>query len=171
MEDIASRTAAPHGDSVVFHPVPSLGNQLLPADDVLLDIVREAAFTTPVTVATTAGSSGLSWLRPYARLDGLHWRVVPAGNPAPDPSVLRANLLDRNEYRGYADSEVVIEHVTRVMGFLYLSAFRTLMEAETANGNVDGCKTIQSRVLALLPPSRLATATAAYPRFEGICGP
>lgn len=170
-EGAGSRTAGPRLDSVVFHPVPSGGSQPLPADDVQLDIVREAAFTTPVTVATTAGSSGLSWLGPFARLDGLHWRVVPVRNPVPDPSVLRANLLDRNEYRGYADSEVVIDDVTRVMGFLYLSAFKTLMEAERANGNVDGCRTIQSRVLALLPPSRLATATAAYPQFDGICGP
>ena len=168
-EDTGTRSTMPHLDSLVFRPVPSVGNQPLPADDVLLDIVREAAFTTPVTVAMTAGSSGLSWLRPYARVDGLHWRVVPARNPLPDPSVLRANLLDRNEYRGYRDSAVVLDDVTRTMGFLYLGAFQTLMEAENANGNVTGCQAIRARVLALLPPSRLATATAAYPRFDSIC--
>jgi hypothetical protein len=87
----------------------------------------------------------------------------------PDPSVLRANMLDRNEYRGYADPAVVLDGVTRIMGFLYLGGFRTLMEAEKANGNVAGCQAAQARVLALLPPSRLATATAPYPRFDGIC--
>lgn len=156
-------------DSAVFHPVPGIGNQLLPADDVLLDVVRAAAFTTPVTVATTAGSSGLSWLRPYARLDGLHWRVVPVRNPVPDPSVLRANMLERNAYRGYADSTIVLDDVTRGMGFLYRDAFRSLMEAEMAAGNVSGCQAIAIRVRALLPDSRLAAARAAPPPLERIC--
>jgi hypothetical protein len=78
-------------------------------------------------------------------------------------------LLDRNEYRGYADPAVVLDDVTRIMGFLYLSAFRTLMEAEKANGNAAGCRAAQARVLAVLPPSRLATAAAPYPQFDRIC--
>jgi hypothetical protein len=169
-EDAGLQRGTPRVDSVVFHPTPSISNQLLPADDVFLGIVRAAGFGTPVTIAKTAGGSGLAWLQPNGRDDGLHWRLVPTTRPPPDASVLRANLLGHNEYRGYADSEILIDDVTRIMGFLYLSAFRTLMEAEKANGNVDGCQATRARVLTLLPPARLATGAAPFPRFDEICG-
>jgi len=168
-ENPGVRVGTPLLDSVVFHPMPSVGNQLLPADDVFLDIVRKSAFRTPVTVARTAGSSGLSWLAPYARDDGLHSQLVPVHNPRPEAEVLRANLLDRNEYRGYADSTIVLDDVTRTMGFLYRTAFKTLLEAELASGNVAGCQAIAARLNAMLPPARIATARAAPPRLE-ICG-
>ena len=155
-------------DSVLLRPVPSVGKEVLPADDVFLDIVRAAGFRLPVTVATTAGKS--AWLQPHAREDGLHWRLVPAVNPPPDPAVLRANLLDRNEYRGYADSTVVLDDVTRRMGFLYLNAFRTLLEAEMTAGNVAGCQAIAARVRVMLPSSRLTTAKDVPPPIERICG-
>ena len=169
-EDALVRGDSRSLDSVVFRPVPSMGNQLLPADDVMLDIVRSSAFTTPVTVASTAGSSGLSWLAPYARVDGLHWRVVPFERPLPDRAVLRANLLERNEYRGYADSTIVLDDVTRRMGQLYRDAFNSLLSAEAAAGNVAECIAMATRIEGWLPASRLRLAGTPVPALRPACG-
>ena len=169
-DDRAVPAVAAGTDSVVFRPVPQFADQPLAAENVMLEIVKASGFTTPVTVSLTAGPSGLAWLRPHARMDGFHWRIVPAHNPRPDVALLRANLLARNRYRGYADSAVMLDDVTRVMGSLYLESFKTLMEGEMATGNVDGCREIEARVRALLPSLRLTSARGAPPPIASICG-
>jgi hypothetical protein len=169
-EDPSVRGDTGSPDSVAFRPVPSMGNYLLPADDVFLDIVRSSAFTTPVTVATTAGNGGLSWLAPYARVDGVHWRVVPVQSPLPDRAVLYANLFGGSEYRGYADSTIVLDDVTRRMGQLYREAFTTLLSAEAAAGNVAECISLATRIEALLPSSRLMIAGNPVPPLRPACG-
>jgi hypothetical protein len=121
----------------------------------MMDIVRAAAFSTPVTVSRTAGSTGLAWLSPNARSDGLHYTLVPVQNPPADGELLRGNLLQRNEYRGFADSTVVLDGVTRIMGSLYRDAFRTLVEAEAAAGRISSCLTVAARADSLLPPRRV----------------
>ena len=143
-------------DSVMFRPQPDFGNQPLPADDVVLDIVRSSSFAEPITISRTTGSNGLAWLRPNARPDGMHWTIVPARNPAADPELLRENLLQRNEYRGYADSTIVLDDVTRIMGSLYRDAFVPLLEAEAGAGAISDCLALAARVDSLLPPRRLA---------------
>ena len=160
----------PHLDSVVFKPEPPFGGQPLPADDVVMDIVRAAAFRTPVTVSRTAGPSGLAWFRQNARTDGMHWRLVPAHNPPADPALLRENLLQRNEYRGYADSTIVLDDVTRIMGALYRDAFRALIEAESAAGNAGGCQALAVRVDSLLPPRRLTSSATELTALDLSCG-
>jgi hypothetical protein len=135
-----------------------------------MDIVHEAAFRTPVTVSRTAGPSGLAWLRPNARVDGLHWSLVPAPNPPLDPALLRENLLQRNEYRGYADSTIVLDDVTRIMGALYRDAFRALIQAESAAGNAGGCQALAARVDSLLPPRRLTSSSTALTALDLSCG-
>ena len=148
-------TGVAEADSVVFRPRPQFGGEPLSADDVMMDIVRASSFLTPVTVSRTAGATGLAWLQPNARSDGMHHTLVPLRNPAADPELLRENLLQRNEYRGFADSSVVLEPVTMIMGSLYRDAFRTLIEAESRTGSVTSCLTLAARVDSLLPPRRV----------------
>ena len=90
-------------------------------------------------------------------------------NPARRPDLLRENVLREKRYRGYADSSVVIDDVTRRIGLLYLNGFRALLEAEMAAGNVAGCQDVYLRVSALLPAARLAQAGEPSPSIEGIC--
>lgn len=156
-------------DSVVFKLRPAYGGDVLPADDVVLDIVRAAGFEIPVTVSVTAGSSGLGWLAPNARLDGLHWRLVPQRNPRPDASLLRENLLGKGEFRGYADSTIVLDDVTVIMGNLYRESFRSLGEAESAAGNFEECRNLAARVEKLIPRDRLYAGRPAPPRVDWSC--
>ena len=163
------RTDATRLDSVVFRIRPAYGGDVLPADDVVLDIVRAAGFDTPVTVSVTAGSSGLAWLQPNARVEGMHWRLVPDSNPKPDTALLRENLLGKGEFRGYADSTIMLDDVTVTMAYLYRDAFRTLGEAEYAAGNAEECRNLAARVDRLIPPARLTAGRPAPPRTDWSC--
>lgn len=162
-----SRTGQP--DSVVFKPVPPFGGEPVPADDVVLDIVRAASFGVPIAISRTAGPSGLGWLQPNARADGLHWLIVPAGDPEADTALLRENLLQRNEYRGYADSTIVLDDVTRIIGSLYRNAFTALIGAEGAAGRISDCLALAARVDSLLPVGRVTTSTRPSAGFEVSC--
>src|SRR6185436_2423356 len=100
------------------------------ADVVLLDIVRTNAWRRPLCFAATAGREGMGWLAPYARLEGLHWRIIPVPDVRVDRDLLRANLLERHEYRGYANPSVELDDVSRNIGALYVSALKPLLDAE-----------------------------------------
>jgi hypothetical protein len=163
-----SSTGVPESDSVVFKPRPQYGGEPLPADDVMMDIVRASSFLTPVTVSRTSGPSGLAWFQPNARSDGMHFTLVPVRNPPADVELLRESLLQRNEYRGFADPTVVLEPVTKIMGSLYRDAFRTLIEAESTAGSITSCRALAARVDSLLPPRRV---TPSQPTSLGAsCG-
>ncbi|MGH9204071.1 MAG: hypothetical protein ACRD2A_22825, partial [Vicinamibacterales bacterium] len=142
-------------DAITVRPRPLYGGVLSEADVVLLDIVSTNQWRVPLTFAITVGDGGMGWLKPYGRLEGLYWRVVPVADVRVDPEVLRANLLGRYEYRGYADDSVRIDDVSRMIGLQYVSAFGTLLEAEEARGAMDRCREAKERLLAVLPPGRL----------------
>ena len=134
---------------------PTFGDRMLIGDLVLLDIVRTNAWRRPLTFAISAQRGGMSWLEPYGRLDGLFWRIVPTRNPPVSDSLLRDNL-SRNVLRGYADTSVVIEDVTRNFGVIYHQAVAVLLDAESANREL--CLRDLARLLAAVPPQRLGPA-------------
>jgi len=142
---------------------------MLPADWILVDIVRNNAWRDPLTVAITVGFNGLSWLEPYARLDGLYWRIVPVRSPRTDPHTLRANLLDRAEYRGYADPSIRLEDVSRTLGLQYFPALKALLDAEVADGARDRCRDAVTRLFTKLPPERLGVPDHDRDEIEARC--
>jgi len=120
--------------------------------------VRTNAWRRPLTFSITIGQ-GASWLEPFARLDGLHYRLVPLEHPGLNARTLRTNLLSHN-FRGFADSAVVIDDVTRNMGMVYFRAFGALLDADAGAGSSDPavtqCRDDLSRIRSLIPPERLA---------------
>ena len=70
-------------------------------------------------------------------------------------STLRVNLLRTYEYRGYADSGVRLDDVTRLMGQHYLPAFMELARAEYGRGEPARCRETARAMHRLLPPARL----------------
>ncbi len=134
---------------------PTFGNEFIPADSVLLDIVRTNAWRRPLAFAITGGNSAMAWLEPFGRLEGLHWRIVPVAHLGPDRERLRRNLLDRYEYRGYADASVTIEDTSRTIAVQYLTAFGALLDADIAHTDLDRCREAASKLLAVFPPQRL----------------
>ena len=155
--------------AITVRPQPMFGKDVLPADVVLVDVVRTNEWRHPLSVAITAGPEGTGWLAPFRRLEGLHWRIVPAATAPPDRELLRTNLLERHEYRGYADRSVRLDDVSRNMGMLYFTPARALLEAERAAGATDRCRDTKTALFAKLPPDRLAMPASDRAELEALC--
>jgi hypothetical protein len=121
----------------------------------LLDIVRTNGWRRPITFSTTATRSGMTWLEPYARREGMYWRVVPVKHPTANAVALRHNLLTLNSYRGYADSTVFLDDVSARFGALYYEALSELVAMDRAAGDSVACRAAVAKMVAAVPPARL----------------
>lgn len=157
--------------AITVRPRPTVGTRIIPADVVLLDVLSTNRWRDPVTFAITVGDGALGWLKPYARLEGLFWRIIPVDNLRADLDILRANLLERYEYRGYADPAIRIDDVSRMMGLQYFTAFSALLESEEARGATDRCREARTKLFAALPPDRLALPARDREEIEARCRP
>jgi hypothetical protein len=158
-------------DSLRVRPVSRYGSAMTAADWVLLDIVRNNAWRRPITVSTTAGEDGLGWLKPYARLEGLFWRIVPVGHPRSDAELIRTNLRTGYELRGFADPRVKIDDGTRAIGGVYLYALESVLDADRANGDAARCIAELKAVTANVPPERLGYSAADRDEIQHRCQP
>jgi hypothetical protein len=155
--------------SITVRVAPTMGgNYILLQDLVLLQILENNHWRRPLCFSTTGNEPGLPGLTPYARLDGLFWRIVPLANPPVDPGILRANLLETYRYRGYADPNVPLDEVSRGLGLNYYPPLVALAEAEYAAGG-DQCLQSRERVLRELPLSRLQPDAKLRQEIEGTC--
>ncbi len=139
-------------DTVRFHPV----GDLLGQDRVALDILRLNRWRRPVLMACTVAPDNLPWLHPFARLDGLAWRVVPTDDPTIwDVDHFRAQLLTRVRYAGLADTTIRLDETSRLMGSNYAAALFQLALAELHRGRLDLARSTLSFMEAHTPPARI----------------
>jgi len=143
-------------ESIRLDVRPASGERMLPAEVVLLDIIRHNDWKRPLTFAITGTRSAMEWLASYGRLDGLYYRVVPISDPAPDAALLRANLLQKAEYRGYADTRVPLGDVNVIMGLLPYYGAAALLSADDSAHEIDQCRADRRALLEMLPPARLS---------------
>jgi hypothetical protein len=147
--------------SITLDVRPANSRRMLPAEIVLLDIVRTNAWKRPLTFAITGTRSAMEWLAPYGRLDGLFYRVVPLRDPPADPDILRTNLLETAQYRGYGDAAVATDTESRTMGLASYAGLAELLQADGAGGLLDQCRLDRTAILTKLPFDRLR-APAEY---------
>jgi len=166
---LAPPTSLP--ESITLRVRPVSGTHMLPAEIVLLDIVRTNRWQRPLTFAITGTKSAMEWLGAYGRLDGLHFRIVPVRDPPSDPTMLRAHLLENAQYRGYADPSVAIDDVSRTMGMQSYAGLLGLLEAEMARGAPEACAADRRALLAKLPLNRLTPPPEYRQQIESACGP
>jgi hypothetical protein len=139
-------------DTVRFHPTAPLFAQ----DRVALDILRLVRWRRPIFMACTVASSSLPWLWPYARLDGLAFRIVPSTDPSVwDVDHLRHQLLERVSYAGIADTTVTMDADTRKICSNYLAALAQLASAELQRGRTDDAIATLRFIDRHTPPARL----------------
>jgi hypothetical protein len=150
---LAEGTAVP--DTIALDATPTADDFVLPVDLVMLDILRTNRWRRPLCFSLTVDEAGMSWLRRYRRLDGLHWRIVPVTDPAVDVETLRRNLLETYIYRGYADPAVRIDPVSRNMGLLYQAPFLALIRALRERGAAAGLREATVKYVDALPCARL----------------
>lgn len=170
----ASRLGQPlgdgiRGDSVTIKPAPMYGDVAMVQDVVLTDLVRTNQWRRPLAFAITFGSIP-QWLRPYARLEGLYWRIIPTAGVRTDAALLRENLFERYQYRGFADSSTVIDDTSRMIGFQYYSALLTLLDTLQEGGHVPECRTVYGAFTKFVPIERLALPPEVEQRVRGKCG-
>jgi len=165
---LAPATTLPNSISLTVRPAYSA--YMLPAEIVLLDIVRTNAWRRPLAFAITGGEGAMEWLKPYGRIEGFHSRVVPVPNQPADPRVLRTHLFDMAQYRGFADASIPIDDVSRRMGLLSYALLSTLLSADAANAALDACRADRSALLAHLPFDRLTAPPEFRRPIEAACG-
>ena len=132
-------------------------------------MVRNNAWRRPLAVSATAGEDGLGWLKPYARLEGVFWHIVPVEHPGIDTDLIRTNLRQRYELRGFADATVQIEQPTQAIGGVYLYALQSLLNAERASGDFARCSADLTAVSARVPPERLGYSASDRDELRGRC--
>jgi hypothetical protein len=148
---------------------PQYGTEMMPADVVLLDIARTNRWQRPLCFAITATRQAMAWLDRYGRLDGLYWRVVPMADPPVDTPLLRANLLERADYGGYADSTIQLEDVSKTLGIQSYVAVAGLLEAEQKAGDFRRCQEDAATIFARLPPARLGLPASYVDKLRSQC--
>jgi hypothetical protein len=166
----AADTLVVLADGVTVRPRPLYGTDWLVADGVLLDIVRTNAWRDPVCFSGTGGPEVLGWLAAHARPEGLHACVTKVPNAPVDRGLLRANLLERAVYRGYADPRVAIDETARNLGALSVDALGTLLGADRAAGDVARCRDDARRLFRVLPPERVGYTAPQRAELEARCG-
>jgi len=98
---------------------------------VVLDLLRLNRWRRPVYLASTVMRDHVPWLWPYARLDGLAFRVIPSDDPAVwDVDHLRTQLFERVRYQGLADPTVRMDVDSRAMSGNYTAALFQLAWAQ-----------------------------------------
>jgi hypothetical protein len=168
-QDLGLPADTPMPDSITLDAKPTAGSLVLPADLVMLDMLRANRWRRPLCFSVTVGQQGMGWLQPYGRLDGLFWRVVPVANAPVDLATLRTNLLETYVYRGYADPGVVLDDVTRQIGTLYTMPFMTLLNEERERGGIDRCRAAAARLEAAIPRARLGGGAPTKAAAQAIC--
>jgi hypothetical protein len=156
--------------SITVHVAPTMaGKYVLLQDLVLLQILRRGQWHRPLCFSVTAQQPGLPGLAPYARLDGIFWRIVPHAEPPANLAVLRENLLETYRYRGYADPSTPLDEVSRMLGVNYYAPLVALARAEAARGRSGQCRQWRDAVLRALPLSRLEPDRDLRQEIEAAC--
>ncbi len=161
-------TALP--DSLRLRVTPSYGGRyLVNSDQVILKMLAENKWRRPICVCATVSIDGLVGLRPYARMDGLFYRIVPLENPPINTELLSGCLLVNCRFRGYNDTDVVIDQVSRMMGMNYCAGMLELMSAQAAAGDTLACAETRDSLKRLLPPDRLDWPEAIRQGADRMC--
>jgi hypothetical protein len=158
-------------DSIRLHVRPSGGGTyIMISDQLILKMLAENAWKRPICFLTTVNMDDKVGLQPYARLDGMFYRVVPKENPPDNRKALEACLLHECSYRGYADSSITIDPVSKMMGLNYCAGMLELMVAQAAAGDTLACADTRTAFKRLLPPDRLDWPQVIRQGADQLCG-
>ncbi len=146
-----------------------MGKYVLPQDLVLLQILETNEWRRPLCFSATGAAPGLPALAPFARLDGIFWRLVPIARPSADRETLRRNLLRTYSYRGYAESDMPLDDLSRNLGRNYYGPLARLLEADHAAGDDDQCRRDRDAILRALPFARLQPDLAQRQAIDSAC--
>ena len=143
------------------------------SDRLVLDLFRLTRWRRPVYIACTVTRDGVRWLWPYARMDGLAFRVIPSDDPNVwDRDHLREQLLEHVRYQGIADTTVPMDVDSRAMCSNYVAALIQLATAQAARGQGPEALVTIRFLETHVPPGRSLMGAEQFAsireHFEGI---
>jgi hypothetical protein len=157
-------------DSVRLHVRPSgSGTYIMISDQLILKILAENSWKRPICFLMTVPMDGKVGLQPYARMDGLYHRIVPSANAPVNCEILEECLLKECAYRGFNDSSVTIDPVSKMMGLNYCAGMLQLMVAQAAAGDTLACAETRTAIKRLLPPNRLDWPESIRQAADQLC--
>jgi hypothetical protein len=156
----------PPGSTVPDSVVVSVDARL-PEDEVVADLLRHGHWRRPLLLACTMPPSRLAWLRPYARPDGLAFRVVPTTDPdAWDLERHRHQLTSVLRYQGLSDPRTRLDADSRGMCQTYVVALVQLARQQLDRGDRHGCLETLRFLEERLPLARLDVPTDMLRRLR-----
>jgi hypothetical protein len=164
---LPSETVLP--DSIRLQVRPTGGKYIMISDQLVLKMLAENAWERPICLLTTMNMDDKVGLQPYARTDGLYYRIVPTANAPVNSEILAECLLKECAYRGYADSSVTIDPVSKMMGLNYCAGMLQLMHAQAASGDTLACAETRAALKRLLPSDRLDWPESIRQSADQLC--
>jgi hypothetical protein len=159
--DPVARKGVPHSFAVpetlhIHLHAPETGGDLFPQDRVIARLLRINRWRRPVYLAVTVDATNVPWLRPYARLDGMAFRLVPTVDPSVwDVDHLRRQLIEKTRYEGVADSTIAIDPDSQGLCRNYSASLFQLAAAQLGHGDPLGCLETLDFAEAHVPLRRL----------------
>jgi hypothetical protein len=133
-----------------------IGGEFYGSDRVVMDLLQLNRWRRPVLLACTVSRDGVTWLWPYARLEGMSYRIVPSADPAvEDLPRLRKVLMELVHYAGVADSTIPLDSVSKPMCANYVASLQILAIRELSRDDPERCLATLRFLEQRLPPKRL----------------
>jgi hypothetical protein len=158
-------------DSISIHASPTMDHYVLRQDLIVLHMLQDNHWRRPLCYSCTVSGQNMQWVRPYCRLDGLFWRIVPQTDPPSNREILRHNVLDIARYRGYGSSGPSLDDATLGIARNYYVPLAALAWAERDNGDLEACRRIHESILDRLPLSRLHPGPDVEAEIDSLCVP
>ncbi len=160
VQEVRTKMESPGAEEVsnqiVFtvEPTYSIGGQngLLVKDLMILRILTVTEWRRPVYFAMTVSEDNKVGLKPYLRMDGLAFKVVPYPVQSLYAEKIKVNLLNNYLYRGLDDPNVYIDVNTVKLLQNYRSAFLYLDEYYLNQGQTEDAALILNEMAKKMPP-------------------
>jgi hypothetical protein len=166
--DLPAGTAFPELISLNVTPTVA-GKYILVQDQMILKIIQANNWNRPICFSSMISESNLQFLKPYLRLEGLHWRLVPVRSDSLEREILKNNLINNYVYRGYLDKSVVKENPTNWVCWNYCSSFVTLASMESNSGDTTACRHTMTQLDKLIAPDMQSMPPPLRDALAGAC--
>jgi hypothetical protein len=103
------------------------------------------------------------WLWPFARIDGLAFRIIPSEDPkVADIDHLRSQLFERMRYAALADTSAPLDPDSRILCRNYAAALLQLVAAQAGRGQAREALASLRFLDERVSPARLGMDVSQY---------
>src|SRR5258705_3848844 len=155
----AREDLAPGSPPVAQVSISFPGGERYPETVAVADLVSRGRWERPLLIAVTVEvPDRLPWLKPFARLDGLAFRVLPTQDETGwDLDRLRMQLTERMRYEGLHDPRAQMDGDSQALCRNYVASLIQLAQAQLGRGDARGCLDTLRFIEDRIPLERLGS--------------